>query len=89
MVLEERIVNMLSNANLEVIKHWVSNDISMMQNLDSGDKMMVGMLSPLLKEVDISVDKVMFFLKEKRPDIYSVVTREWISKQVDELKGKV
>ena len=80
---------MLSDANLEVIKHWVNNDISMMQNLDAGDRMMVGMLSPLLKEANIDVDKVIFFLKEKRPDIYDVVTREWISKQVDEIKGKV
>ena len=89
MVLEERIVNMLSDANLEVIKYWVNNNISMLQNLDAGDRMMVGMLSPLLKEANIDVDKVMFFLKEKRPDIYNVVTREWISKQVDEIKGKV
>ncbi len=89
MVVEERIVNLLSDANLEVIKHWVNNDISMLQNLDAGDRMAVGILSPILKEMDISIDKVLFFLKEKRPDIYAVVTREWISKQVAELTGKV
>ena len=89
MVVEERIVNLLSDANLELIKNWVDNDISMLQNLNPGDKMAVGFLSPLLKEMDVNVDKVLFFLKEKRPDIYNVVTREWISKQVDELKGKV
>ena len=89
MVVEERIVNLLSDANLELIKHWVDNDISMLQNLNPGDKMAVGLLSPLLKEMEVNVDKVLFFLKEKRPDIYSVITREWISKQVDELTGKV
>ena len=89
MVIEERIVNLLSDANLEVIKHWVKNDISMLQNLDPGDRMAVGLISPLLKEIDVNVDKVMFFLKEKRPDIYNVVTRDWILKQVDELTGKV
>ncbi len=89
MVVEERIVNLLSDANLELIKHWVDNDISMLQNLNPGDKMAVGFLSPLLKEMDVNVDKVLFFLKEKRPDIHAVVTREWISKQVAELTGKV
>ena len=89
MAIEERIVNLLSDANLEIIKHWVKNDISMLQNLDAGDRMAFGIISPLLKEIDVNVDKVMFFLKEKRPDIYNVVTKDWISKQVDELKGKV
>ena len=89
MAIEERIVNLISDANLELIKHWVKNDISMLQNLNQGDRMAVGLLSPLLKEMSVDVDKVLFFLKEKRPDIYTVVTREWISKQVDELTGKV
>ena len=89
MAIEERIVNLLSDANLELIKHWVNNDISMLQNLSPGDKMTFGLISPLLKEMNVDVDKVLFFLKEKRPDIHAVVTREWISKQVNELTGKV
>ena len=89
MAIEERIVNLLSDANLEVIKYWVNNDISMLQNLGPGDKMAIGFLTPLFREMNVDVDKVLFFLKEKRPDIHAVVTREWISKQDDELTGKV
>ena len=77
------------DADLKTLKHWVENDMSMIQNLGSGDRLMFNIIAPFLEQMDINADKVMFFLKTNRPDIHNIITREWISKQIDELKGKV
>ena len=89
MAIEERIVKLISGANLQTLKHWVDNDLSLLQNLDEGDKIVFNIILPLLREINIDADKVMYFLEKNRPDIYDVVTPEWISKQVRELNGKV
>lgn len=89
MSIEERIINLIFDANLETLKHWVDNDISLIQNLDEGDRLIFNLIAPILREMNLNADRIMFFLRKNRPDIYNVVTREWISKQLSELKGKV
>ncbi len=89
MDIEERIVNLISGANLETLKYWVDNNLSLVQNLDSGERVLFNIIAPILKEIDIDANKVMFLLQKSRPDIYNIVTIDWISKQVAELNGKV
>ncbi len=89
MSIEERVINLMFDANLETLKHLVDNDISLIQNLDGGDRLMFNLISPILKQIDLNADRVMFFLRKNRPDIYNIITRDWVSKQIDELKGKV
>lgn len=89
MAIEERIGSLLATANLNTLKRWVEEDMSMLQNLDAGDKLIFTIIAPLLKEINIDADRVMHYLKQNRPDMYDVVTKEWIEKQVAELNGKV
>ena len=89
MAIEERFINLISSANLQTIKYWVDNDMSLLQNLNEVDKLLILMIRPILNEISIDTDKVMYFLKANRPDIYNIVTRKWIEKQVNELNGKV
>lgn len=89
MAIEERIVNLLADADLNFIKYLVDNKLSLLQNMNAGDRMMVQLLTPVFKNMNIDVDVIMSFLKKNRPDIYSVVTRQWMYSQVEELKGKI
>lgn len=89
MAIEEKIASLLATANLNTLKRWVEEDMSMLQNLDPAEKILVELIIPFLKELNIDPDKVMHYLKKNRPDMYDVITREWIEKQVDELNGKV
>lgn len=89
MDIEERCVRLIFDANPETVKYWVVNDMSMIQNLEPGDKLIFELLLPLLRKLNMNADKVLFFLKKHNPNIYKVVTKQWISKQIDELNGKV
>lgn len=89
MDIEERCVRLIFDSNPETVRYWVKNNMSMIQNLEPGDKLMFELLLPVLRTLNINTGKILLFLEKHKPDIYKVVTRQWVQQQIDELNGKI
>lgn len=93
MALEQFFVTLLAGVDLVKLKELVHKDISLIQYAESqpqADKIFsIAEWCLMFIDInDIDVNKVIEFLQQQRPDISAIVTRRWVSKQLEEFKKK-
>ena len=83
----------LVNAKPEILRRMVRNNESIVQYAKQFPRV-IGMLrlaKPFVKYdiVTLDADKVMDFFRKNRPDLYVIVTKEWVQRQVDNFKREI
>lgn len=90
---EKDFVNWLSMADKEKLRSMVGNDESLITYAKQFPHVvsMVRLAKPFVKYgmFNLDVNKIMGFLHANRPDVYAIVTRSWVQKQIDEFNSQI